>query len=92
VRFIAAGKANEVGVGPLVEHLRELAHVGADRQVGVVDPAELVRVGVDVDQNLAGMIGRDQGVAVGGRLAQASADREDQVGIAMRCWSFGLGP
>src|SRR3954453_17754940 len=41
VRVIAAGEADEIGVDPLVEHLGELAHVGADRQVGVVDAAEL---------------------------------------------------
>ena len=82
VRVLAAREADEVGVDPLVDHLGELAHVGADRQIGVIDAAELVRVGMDVDERLAGMVGRDQRVAVGGRFAEARADGEDQVGVA----------
>ncbi len=48
----------------------------------MIDPAELVGVGVDVDERLAGMVGRDQSIAVGGRLAEPRADGEDQVGVA----------
>ena len=91
VRVLAAGEADEVGVDPLVDHLGELAHVGADRQIGVIDAAELVGVGVDVDERLAGMVGRDQRVAVGGRLAEARADGEDQVGVADALLELGIG-
>ena len=76
---------------PVVDHLGELAHVGADRQVGVIDPAEFVGVGVDVDERLAGMVGRDQRVAVGRRLAEARADGEDQIGVADALLQFGVG-
>ena len=82
VRFLAAREADQVGVAPLVDHLGELAHVGADRQVGVIDAAELVGVGVDVDERLAGMVGRDERVAVGRRFAEPRADGEDQIGVA----------
>ena len=37
--------------------LCEFAHVGADREVGMVDPAELIGIGVDVDDGLAGVVG-----------------------------------
>ena len=53
MRFVAAAEADQVGVGPVGDHFGEFAHVGADRQVGVIDAAELVGVGVDVDQGLA---------------------------------------
>ena len=59
VRLLPARKADEVGVDPLVEHLRELAHVGADRQVGDIDAPHLVRVGVHVDERLPRMLGGD---------------------------------
>jgi hypothetical protein len=42
----------------------------ADRQIGAIDAVQFLRVGVDVDQLLAGVIGRDHGVAIGRRLAQ----------------------
>ena len=86
-----AGEADQVGVGPVVDHLGELAHVGADRQIGVIDPAELVGVGVDVDQRLAGMVGGDQSVAVGGRFAEPRADGDDQVGVADALLQLGVG-
>ena len=53
MRLLAAGEADEVRVDPAVEQLGELAHVGADRQIGVIDAAELVWVGMDMDQSLA---------------------------------------
>jgi hypothetical protein len=55
--FLAGREADEVGIEPVVGHLAELAHVGADRQIGVIDAAKLVRVGVDVDQDLIGVVG-----------------------------------
>ena len=91
VGFLAAREADEVGVLPFVDHLGELAHVRADRQVGVIDVAELVRVGMDVDQRLARMVGRDQRVAVGRRLPEARSDREDQVRVADALLELGVG-
>ena len=91
VRFLAGVEADQIGVAPFVDHLRELAHVGADRQVGVIDAAELVGVGVDVDQDLAGMVGRDQLVAVGGRFAEPGADDDQQVGVADALLELGVG-
>ena len=87
-----AREADQVGVAPVVDHLGELAHVGADRQVGVIDAAELVGVGVDVDQRLAGMVGRDQRVAVGGRLAEPRRRRRAagrRRGCAAAAWGWG---
>src|SRR4051794_5374496 len=74
VRLLAGREANEVGVAPLVDHLRELAHVGADWQIGVIDAAELVWVRMDVNQRLTRMVGREERVAVGGRLTEARTD------------------
>ncbi len=90
--FLAGGEADQVGVAPIVDHFGKLAHVGADRQVGVIDVAELVGVGVDVDEGLAGMVGRDQFVAVGRRFAEAGADGDDQVGVADALLELGVGP
>ena len=58
----------------------------------MIDAAELVWVGVDVDKRLAGMVGRDERVAVGGRLAEARADGEDQVGLADALLELGIRP
>ena len=91
MRFLAGAETDEVGVAPLVDHLGELAHVGADRQIGVIDAAELVGVGVDVDERLAGMVGRDQRVAVGRRFAEPRADGEDQIGVADALLQLGVG-
>ena len=91
VRFLAGAEANQVRVVPVGDQLGEFAHVGADRQVGVIDPAELVGVGVDVDQRLAGMVGRDERVAVGGRLAEPRADGKDQVRVAHPLPQLGIG-
>ncbi len=55
------------------------------------DPAELVRVGVDVDQGLAGMVGRDERISVGGGLPQPGPDRDDQVGIAHALLQLRVG-
>ena len=92
MRLLAAGETDEIGVVPLVDHLRELAHVGADRQIGMIDVAKLVRVGMDVDQRLSRMIRRDQRVAVGRRFPEASADGQDQVGIADALLQLRIGP
>ena len=53
MRILAAGEADEVGIAPLVDHLGEFAHVRANRQVGVIDAAELIGVGMDVDGEFA---------------------------------------
>ena len=59
VRVAAGRKAHQVGIAPLGGHLAKFAHVGADRQIGVIDAAKLVGVGVDVDKQLVGMVGGD---------------------------------
>src|SRR5205814_7059265 len=92
VRLVAAREADEIGVDPLVEHLGELAHVGADRQIGVIDAAKLVGVGMDVNQRLVRMIGCDERVAIGGRLAEPWANGEDQIGVADALLELGVGP
>ena len=48
--FLAGREADQVGVVPVGRHLAKFAHVGADRQIGVIDAAKLVGVGVDVDE------------------------------------------
>ena len=92
MRVIAAREAHEVGIDPFVDHLRELAHVGANRKIGVINPAELVRVGVDVDKRLARMLGGDEGITIGRRLAEAWTDRQDQVSVADTLLELGTGP
>ena len=51
-------------------------------QVGLVDAAELVGVGVHVDQRLARSRRLEQRVLPGRDLAEARAEREQQVGRA----------
>ncbi len=91
MRFLAGVEADQVRVVPVGRHLGELAHVGADRQVGVEHPAQFVGVGVDVDQQLVGMVGRDQLVAVGRGLAEARADDKQQVRFADALLQLGVG-
>ena len=74
------------------ERLGEFGDVGADREVGAVDAVEFGRVGMDVDQRLARMVGRDQRVAVGRRLAEPRADTSSRSAALIRATSFGLGP
>ena len=59
----------------------EFVHAGANREVGGIDAVEFVRIGMDMDQPPVGRgRGRD-GIAIGRRLAQPRADRQDQVGL-----------
>ena len=91
MRVLAAREADEVGIDPAVDQLGEFTHVGADRQIGVKDAAELVRVRVDVDQGLSRMVWRDERVAVGCGFAEPRADGDDQVGIANALLQLGVG-
>ena len=75
---------------PQRRRLSEFGHVGADRQVRAIDPAQLVRIGMDVNQRLAGVFGRDQGVAVGRRLTQPRADGDHQIGLLDPIDQFGV--
>jgi hypothetical protein len=90
MRLLAAREADEVGIVPLVDHLREFAHVGADREVGVINVAELVRVGMDVDEGLAPMVRRDERVTVGRRFPEACTDGEDQVRVTDALLELGV--
>ena len=58
----------------------------------MINTAELVRVGMDMDERLPGMIGRDQSVAVCGRLAEPRADGKNQVGLADALLQLGVRP
>ena len=91
MRVLAGREAHQFGVVPVGRHFAKFAHVGADREVGVVDAAEFVGVGVDVDQQLAGMVGGDELVAVGGRLAQSRTNHDQQVSIADPLLKLGVG-
>ena len=57
----------------------------------MIDVAELVRVGMDVDESLAWMVGRDELVAVRRRLPEACADRKDKVRVADALLKLGIG-
>ena len=61
--------------------LGEFIHRTAQREIGAIDPAQLLRVGVDVDQQLAGMLERRDLVTIGRRLPQPRADGDDEVGV-----------
>ena len=70
---------------------RKLLHAAANAEVSAVDMVKLTRVRVDMDQHLAGMIGRQERVAIGRRFAQARADREDEVRAPDPVKQFGIG-
>ena len=54
-------------------------HAGIDRQIGLVDPPQLFRSGMHVDQLLLRPWRLDQGIAAGGHLSQAGTDRQEKV-------------
>ena len=69
----------------------EFVHAGANREVGGIDAVEFVRIGMDMDQLPVGRgRGRD-GIAIGRRLAQPRADRQDQVGLFDALDQLGIG-
>ena len=82
MRLLTAREAHQIGIDPIVDHLGELAHVGADGQVGQIDAAQLVGIGMNVHERLPGVVGRDQRVSVGGRFAEPRADGDDEVGFS----------
>ena len=51
-----------------------------DRQRGMIIAADLMGVGVDVDEALTGRWNVEQRIALGGRLRHAAADEHDEVG------------
>ena len=53
--------------------------IGADRKVCPVDAIQLGRVGVNVDKDLVGVIGRDQSIAIRRGFTQPRPDRKDEV-------------
>ena len=59
----------------------ELRQRRDDRQLRLVDAAELARVGMRVDERLARARRLQQRVAAGRHLAEPAAEREDQVGL-----------
>src|SRR5579872_4416936 len=91
MRLFTARKADQVGIDPAVDFLSEFAHVGANREVGDVNAAKFIGIGVDVDERLAGMLGRDQLITVGGRLAEPRADGNDEVSVANALLQLGVG-
>ena len=64
MRFLACRKADSAR-GPATHRpfRRNLAHIGRRSANPRDRRAELIGVGVDVDQGLAGMVGRDQGIS-----------------------------
>ena len=76
--------ARAVDGGRSVERRGELRRAGDDRQVGLVDAAELVRRRRGRARASARARRLDQRVAGGGHLAQPRADREQQVGLRAR--------
>ena len=91
MRRLPSGKSNQLRIAPLVDHFREFAHVGNDRQVGMMDAAQFVGVRVDMDQRLAGMVGSDERVAIGRGLAEPGADGQQQIGVADALLQPGVG-
>ena len=55
-------------------------------------PAELFRVRMDMDEQLAGMIGGEQRVAVRRRLAEPGADRDHQICVPDPFEQLRIGP
>ncbi len=74
-------------------HRRGLAqkvlHARADRHVGLVDASQLGRIRVHVHEFLLRAWRRQQRVALGGRLAEARADGDDQIGITYKRADLG---
>ncbi len=62
----------------------ELRRARVDRERRLEHPAELLGIGVDVDQRLARTGRGDQLVGAGRRLVEPRAEREQQVGIRAR--------
>ena len=80
MRGLAGVKAQQI-IFPQGDLFGEFIHLRADRKVDAIDMVELVRIGMDMDQYLVGMVGGDQCIAIGGGLAQPRADGQYQIGI-----------
>ena len=58
----------------------------------MIDVAEFVGVGMDMDKRLFRVIGRDQRESIRGGFAQPRSDGEDQVGLADALLQLWVGP
>ena len=66
---------------PQCRHFGKLMRIGADGQVSPINSVEFGRIGMDMDQYLVGMVGRDQRIPIRGRLTEPRADAQDDVRI-----------
>ena len=69
---------------------RKLTHAGRDRQISMKDATELVGAGKDMHQRLHRCGRFNQGIAVGGHLAQSHTDRNQQIALAHALRQFGI--
>lgn len=65
-----------------LQHRNRAVNVAAQRQIGAIDTVQFLRIGVDMDQRLAGMVRRDDAIPIGGRFAQSRAQHDQQIGLA----------
>ena len=76
-RRLASIRAQRGSTGSsAAQRARELGQRGSDREVGLVHAAELVRIGMDVDERLPRPRRLEQRVAPRRNLAEPAADRE----------------
>ena len=79
------------GIFPQGRAFSEFVNRSAQRQIGAIDPAEFFGVGMDMDQQLAGVFEARNFVAIGGRLAQPRADCNDEIGVFDPLDQLGIG-
>ena len=77
---LAGVEAQQI-VFPQGDLFGKFIHLRADRQIGAIDMVEFVGIGVDVDENLVGVVGGEDCVTIGGRLAESCTHGEYQIGI-----------
>ena len=70
---------------------RKFRHAGTNGEISAIDMPQFVRIGVNVDQGLTRMVGREQSVTVRGCLAEPGADGEDEVGRLDPCDKLRIG-
>jgi hypothetical protein len=92
MRLCPGVKGDHVAFLPQRGTFGEFVHVGTNREVGAIDAVQFIRVGMDMDQGLSGMLERDKLVPVGRSLAETGANDEDDNGRLYTLNQLGIGP